>query len=281
MAREKEIIFFLIIFLYSVTSSAQNRADFLVVENPTNLVIWNKFKQPITESEKILFNKYQPLLITEQNGLLSDGVRAYTEIELNNNKYYLLKELNGNYYNYNKAGLIKLYKDKRYFYDSLKIINPEKNKLFSVDNKNKLSLNKNEVIVRIFEDKSIFYVKIKNNYGWLKLGELNKDYTLLKKNGLKNLKLSKEDIEKIKKVFQYSNSLLNKTYKDLNKFNNKNLIAPKWQLDIKETRVVATLSNSFTKFNDSNKRLVNRLESLLLGSELKVRLNKNNITISY
>ncbi len=282
MAREKEIIFFLIIFFYSIVSIAQKRADFLVVENPTNLVIWNKFKQPITDSERNLFIKNQPMLVTSLGGLLSDGVRAYTEIELNNSKFYLLKEINGNYYNYNKAGLIKLYKDKRYFYDSLEIINPDKNNLQSLDRKKKLTLAKKEVVLRIFEDNNSFYVKLKNNtYAWLKVGKLNTDYVLVKKTESKNSKLSKEDVDKVKKVFKYSDELLTKIYKDLNKFKNKNLTAPKWRLDITENKIIATLSNSFTKFNDSNKRLVNRLESLLLGSGLKVRLNKQNIEISY
>ena len=255
--------------------------NYLIFDNPGKLVILNKFKQPINEKERGLFVKNKPLLVTKQNGILNDGVRGYTEIEINGNKYYLLKELNGKYYQQNDAGLPKLYNNKRYYYDTLKIITAKGNNFFEIDKKTKKNLKEGSLVVRVFEDSNLYYVKVLNNgYGWLQPGKFNKDYELLKTKNKNTIRFTKPILAKIKEFFSNSDKLNEKIFIELNKIKHKKLLAPKWELLITDKRIVATLNYPFEKFNESNIQLVNKLETIVLGTGLKVRLNKNNIEIT-
>lgn len=272
----------IIIFYFFVVCilSAQQIGDFIIVENPQALVILNKFKQPINNTEKFIFTKNKPLFITNIEGLLNDGVRAFTEIEVNNNKYYLLKEIKGKYYGEQNAGFIQKYFNKRFYYDTLKILSTNGNTLFDVDKKSKMSLNIGDLLVRVFEDNNLVYVKLpNNNYGWLRLGKKNVDYSIIKTDKIRIVKISKQITDDITKKFEYVNKLNEKIYTTLNKLKNKKNIPPKWKVTVTDSRIIATLNKDFEKFGNSNKQLVNKLETIVIGTGLKVILNKNNIEI--
>jgi hypothetical protein len=272
----------IIIFYFFVVCilSAQKSGDFLIVENPQALVILNKFKQPIDNTDKFIFTKNKPLFITNIEGLLNDGVRAFTEIEVNNNKYYLLKEIKGKYYGEQNAGFIQKYFNKRFYYDTLKILSTNGNTLFDVDKKNKKSLNIGDLLVRVFEDNNLVYVKLpNNNYGWLKPGINDVNYKIVKTEKKRTENISPKIVDDIIKKFEYANKLNEKIYTTLNKLKNKKNIPPKWKVTVTDSRIIATLNKDFEKFGNSNKQLVNKLETIVIGTGLKVILNKNNIEI--
>lgn len=271
-----------LIYLFIITEIfASNIGNYLIFDNPSKLVILNKFKQPINEKERGLFVKNKPLLVTKQNGILNDGVRGYTEIEINGNKYYLLKELGGKYYQQNDAGLPKVYNNKKYYYDTLKILTENGNGVFEIDKKTKKKLKAGSLIIRVFEDGNLYYVKFfDNGYGWMQFGKYNKDYELLKTENINTNRFTKSLIAKIKEFFKNSDKLNDKIFSELNKVKNKKLDTPKWNLLISDKRIIATLNYSLEKFNESNIQLVNKLETIVLGTGLKVRLNKNNIEIT-
>lgn len=275
----KYFIFFNLLFVIAL--SAQSTGDFLIVENPRELVILNKFKQPINNSEKGVFAKNKPLLVTKHEGLLNDGVRGYTEVEINNNKFYILKEIKGKYYGEQNVGVIQKYLNKRYYYDTLKIISSSGNILYNVNKKDKKILNEGELIVRVFEDRNLIYVKLSDNsYGWLQLGKIDVDFTLIKTGRKSSVHFSKSIISKIKEKFEYANKINERIFSELNKIKDKKITAPRWKVVVTKKMISATLDKEFEKFNESNKLLVNKLETVVIGTGLKVRLNKNNIEIT-
>lgn len=271
-----------LIYLFLITEIfASNIGNYLIFDNPSKLVILNKFKQPINEKERELFVKNKPLFVTKQNGILNDGVRGYTEIEINGNKYYLLKELSGKYYQQNDAGLPKVYNNRKYYYDTLKILTENGNGVFEIDKKTKKKLKTGSLVIRVFEDGNLYYVRfLDNGYGWMQFGKYNKDYGLLKTENINTNRFTKSLIAKIKDFFKNSDKLNEKIFIELNKVKNKKLHTPKWNLLITDKRIIATLNYPLERFNESNIQLVNKLETIVLGTGLKVRLNKNNIEIT-
>ncbi|HPN38129.1 MAG TPA: hypothetical protein PL041_06970 [Melioribacteraceae bacterium] len=277
MIRLVVLIYFCAVF----TSFGQSIGDFVIIQNPAKLIIWNKFKQPINEFERGMFAKNKPLFITKQNGVLNDGVRAYTEIEINGNKYFLLKELNGDFYEQNKAGKVEYFFKKRYYYDTIKILKEKGNLLYSVDKKRQSNIKEGETVVRIFEDGKLFYVKLEDNsYGWMQLGNVDKDYANIKKKLKVKTKITNDITKRIKERFDYLNKLNNKLYSELNNLKKRSLPPVKWNLTIAENKIIATTNHSFNKITESNKILVNKLETIILGTGLRVKLNNNNIEIS-
>ncbi len=272
-------------FLSSLQLFSQINADFVIIEKPQNLVIYNKFKQVISSDEKQLFTPYKPYQIKKTSGLFSDGVRGYMEVETNNSSFYFVKDANGDYYNKNKSGEWTFYNNKRTYYDSIVVLTDNKLTFYEMLHKKEYFLKHGDLLIRIFEDNQQFYCKnAKNNtYGKIDLGGNNSEYFKIlnsKKSGGSKI-LSSEIKTKIISKFDESNKLLKKLFAFFNTDNNKNLKPPFWIVKTNGNNIEAVFSHSIKSFSNSNKYLINQLENIVLGTNLKVTTLTNKIVIGF
>lgn len=266
---------FIVSFVY-----AQSVRDFVLIENPAQLTIYNKFKQPITEKEKSLFASFKPLQIVKKSGVFNDGVRGYMEIELNNSIFYIVKLNDGDYYNKNASGEWFFYEDSKTFYDTIKI---EKRTEYFNAKKNKTGILENdELLVRIFENNKELYCKVikSNKYVWIK-NTKEIDFSIINNKRKTNKDINGEIKNKISQKFLESNALMEKLFNYFNKETNKNNKAPKWVVSYSKKEITATLANSNDRFNNSIRYLANQIENIILGTGLKLKTESNKIIIGY
>ena len=275
----------LLFFLFYTQLFSQVNADFVIIEKPQNLVIYNKYKQAISNNEKQLFVPYKPFQIKKSSGLFSDGVRGYMEIETNNLSYFIVKEAGGNYYNQSKSGEWAYYKNKRTYYDSIMVLDDNKLTFDDLAHKKEYFLKKGDILIRVFEDNERFYCKnSKNNaYGKVNLSGKNSEFykILRSKKSNSNNTLTTELKAKILAKFNDSNIILKRLYAFFNTENNKNLPVPVWKIKTTNNSIEAVLSSSAKNFANSNKYLVNQLENILLGTNLQVTTSANKIVIGH
>ena len=74
------------------SAPGQQRADFLIIENPGALKIYNKYEQQITNNESLLFEPYCALRLISTNITLSDNFTLADKIKLYDDYFYLLKD---------------------------------------------------------------------------------------------------------------------------------------------------------------------------------------------
>jgi len=274
---------FVLFFALSLQVLSQTKADFLVIENPKDLVLYNKYKQPLDNKDINLFVPFKPLPITKKDGVFSDGVRGYTEININNNSFYILKEKGGEYYHKEKTGKRLTFNNCKILYDSVTITQGNKILFRSPLKDSQRFLNKGELIIRVFEDENLTYSKIgsSDKYGWAELKK-NENFWESKKKSVQKLNKITEKIEGlILDKFTESNQTMENIYNFLNKEKNSALSAPKWKVTVAKDKIIATLTHSFPLFLQSNLNLANNMESLLAGTGLKVSINSDNITIGF
>ncbi len=274
----KQILIILIFFASFVY--AQSIRDFVLIENPTQLTIYNKYKQPISEKEKKLFTSFKPLQIVKRSGVFNDAVRGYMEIELNNSTFFIVKLADGDYYGKKASGEWFFYEDSKTFYDTIKI---ERKIEYTNVKKNKTGyLEKDELLVRIFESGKEIYCKVtkSNKYVWIKNSK--DDGYIIINNKIKVSKdISGEIKNKISQKFYESNALMEKIVSYFNKETNKNNKAPKWVVDYSKKEIIAKLSNSDKNFDNSTRYLANQIENIILGTGLKLKTESNIILIGY
>ncbi|MFH0736669.1 MAG: hypothetical protein V1773_00970 [bacterium] len=272
-------------FFYLLPIYSQKIADFVIIEKPQNLVIYNKFKQAISGNQKQLFSSYKPYQVKKSSGLFNDGVRGYMELDVNNESYYFVKDANGDYYNKAKSGEWFFFNDKKTYYDSIIVLTNNKLLFYNMIQKKEIFLNEGDVLIRIFEDANLFYCKlVKNNtYGKVNLsGGNNSFFNIINNKKANRAKIISSELkEKIAAKFNESNKLFKKLYAFFNTENEKNLIAPLWVIKTNNYSIEAVLTHYSNTFENSNKYLINQIQNIVLGTDLKVKLSANKIIIGF
>lgn len=167
-----------ILILTASNIVAQKKADFLIIQNPLQLTIFNKYEQPLDESSKIFFLSYSPFQILNKSTILGDQISKAVEFQFRNEVYYILKN--------EKGGLIGDTKDnyKQFFVgaavidDTITILQDNAVSLFEKYGLqgNRTFLQKKDMVIRIFKHSNAFYVLCsgkRNEYGWSTLEPKN------------------------------------------------------------------------------------------------------------
>src|SRR5664279_3226280 len=84
--------------------TSSGRRTYIIVERPGNLLIYNAYQQTLSEHEKGLLASFLPLQIIDEDGLLGDGVTGCITVEINGNRYFLVKDRDRQVLSLNKAG---------------------------------------------------------------------------------------------------------------------------------------------------------------------------------
>jgi hypothetical protein len=142
--------------------------DFLVVEKPRHLVVYNAFQQ-IEKNPKAL-RPLEPMIIRNPHQLLSDGVTAGMNAEVGGETLYLLLEKRGRLANLNKLGYTKLFSSKRFLSDTVEILSAKRMVMSGVLSNRNIALTAGDRIVRYFTEKKLVYGKLIGTparYGWI------------------------------------------------------------------------------------------------------------------
>jgi hypothetical protein len=279
--RQFIIIFFLCLVINGFSQSIKN---FLILENPFEHRIYNKYEQNISFNDSSYFIKYCPIEILEEDTLLSDNYTPCFIGRIENHTYYFLiperfKPFSKLYNSYSYY-----IKDVYSIQDTIQIIQDKKILFYNAKNKSlKEYLPKETKLIRTFKKGIRTYVKNLNypvKFGWSDLR--NKKAWEVYKSKVSETNQNLAEIESIIKTkINEVNELLKKLFNHFNHLNQTNIKIPYWTFVNKENKLLCTLLNNENNFDftESTNILVNELQLSLVHTSFKAFWQSNDIII--
>jgi|GEM_PF-6341781 len=266
--------------LYSQT---EDKADFLLIENPVNLTIYNRYQQTLTEKEKLEFEHFTPFLVVESYGSFGDGLRNYIKAEYKGIDYFILAEKEFEPVNSKSAGKIVLLKNKSVIRDTVIIISNNKMTQRLPNSREVANLQSGERLYRVFKDVSEYYVYNLNDgkYGWVKFASFpekkfwSKEGEVYTAQGMGYL----ETLSKIDTRVEEYNKVILALYQHFNEKKQTNLATPYWAVNEQKNYTDILFLDQNENFERAYDKMLDEIKKVLALSSLDYEEVKNGLRI--
>ena len=281
--RSKFFPFILILFIITYGFSQSNK-NYLIVENPFELNIYNKYEQNLTFNDSSIFLPFSPIEIIAEDTLLSDNYTPAFIGKIENQTFYFLKPFAGIPFSRLFDAHSNYIQNANSILDTINIIEDEKIIFYNAkDKRQKEFLDVNTKIVRVFTKGNQTYVKTilpPIQYGWSNLSNSKfwEPYQTTKAENEENILKTEEIIKN--KLFS-ANQIIENLFTHFNQLNKKQIALPKWTLSTKENEFLCTLLNNENKFDftESTNQLIYELQLSLASYNYSVFQRSNAIFI--
>lgn len=278
------LILFPIIIVFSVFPQSGAKKDFLVVENPSALTIFNKFEQTVTESRKKFFPSFTPFLILNKNEKLSDGFTGVVRTNFRGEEYLILldiKELTAG--NKSENG-VYLFENTSVLYDSIQMLKDKIVERIFPESK-KIEFKKGQIFSRIFSDKTgTMVLNPYGNYGFYKHENLKEksDFKILLVDKLVETGLDKIIISEIRNTVNSFNSTLKSINEYISEKRGVTKEVPRFIISEKPNLLLITFEPeaSAKLFSQTQSSLLSEIRLLLIGRKINFNERGNSIIIS-
>ena len=163
---------FVVLFLFTNGFSQSNK-NFLILENPFELRIYNKYEQNLSFKDSLYFLQYCPVEIIAEDTLLSDEYTPAFIGRIENQSFYFLKPEQNIPFSKLFNSYSDFVKNKQSLMDTIQITKDDKILLHNPKDRNqKERLSIDTKLVRIFKKGTGTYVKnltLPVQYGWCEI----------------------------------------------------------------------------------------------------------------
>ena len=265
---------------------SQQRVDFLVVEKPQRLLVYNKYQQEPTGQERASIIPYVPMRIITKSDLLSDGFTPCMKVEIDGTTFYLGQEKDGELIGSKVIGFNKTYENATFLHDSIQVLTPRTIQFSDLLRSTTSPLEKGERLVRIFvQNGQTFALKTGRApaYGWLSLEKSreNHDWKVLTESDRTPDVIPDHIVQNVQATIDETNEVLSHLFGYFNNQTHQHLPSPHWQLNATPELITCILrdATSGQDFAASTRLLSKDLENSILGSGLRVVSEPGKIEI--
>lgn len=275
---------FFLLFIF-VTSAWAQSTDYLIVENPAELRILNKFEQSLGPSESARLYKFMPFERVRTYMLLSDRMTTAMLVKHGANSYFILTDTDGEPVNIRSAGAWKMYNGARPLSDTVvAALDDKMNLLIGVSPQNPIirTLKKGEKAVRIFSWHGWIYLYLLDDRiaGWVETGVQNEAWEKLSPMTQKKTDLSAV-IRDVQKIVDETNAITREIFNALNKIEPRSVRPPQWELKHENGKLICVLlpAESYRAYSESMNALRREFENALIGTPIKLRQEGSRIEL--
>ncbi|HGY56192.1 MAG TPA: hypothetical protein ENK44_10845 [Caldithrix abyssi] len=271
------LIFFCIT---TVSSVVAQRADYLIVENPNALLILNKYEQNSTAD----FPSFTPFRILEEYTLLSDAVTPALKVRGEGKPLFIVRDEKGKIIGEQAAGYTAVFRKCVPVGDTVRVLRDRSiliyEKYFVKNARRSQFLKKNDILIRLFKYKNVYYVKRINRsptYGWCRFPKGN-GWRKLERQAAGQPLLSEDLRLRIKAFMTRINLTYENYFNYFNKVYHNQIPVPRWEVRETDERMELRFSGLSTgQLRRSTEVLIRNLETLLLGSGYAVYPQENGV----
>ena len=286
----RAIIHILLLLFIPISINAQKHADVLILADPLNYSILNRYEQPLSEREQASFLPYSPLQIKEKETVLGDEITPALTFLFNGSSWYLLKDDQRSFmvHKTGKEGY-KILKNCRIIGDTIRITQSEKVKLAAgyPGQRPGRSLEQDEILIRLFKSGNRYCLKQtagKGRYGWSTLSNRSAWQRVKARKRQQSKTLDSRILDMLSRRMETADLMYKKYYAAFNNINRSDKTAPSWKFRNIENGIRYTLSGSTSsgrQLEKSTQYLVRDLENILIGKPFSVNHAEGEITIIY
>ncbi len=277
------LIFFLPIAFESTTSAT--RADYLIIEHPQQLVIYNQYQQRVSSSEKSALLPNVPFRILNSNDVLGDGFTRCMKVELGGRNFFLEKDENGTLLGSEGAGARQLYNAAGVLEDTIEILRSDRLVLSDMHLSRTADVEVGDRILRVFRLDGKVYGKLlgaNERYGWINLGDAaSRDWRVARELGLSVSDQLQKILPQIEVRLKEVNEKLSRLYEHFNNKSPQRRQPPQWELLRAGNSISCILlpEGSGEQFAESSQLLGKNFEGLLLGTDLRIAVSPGRLVI--
>jgi hypothetical protein len=248
-------------------------AEYLIVEHTDQLLIYSKYQQRIHQQEKEAFVPFVPLRVLDSGGVLNDNYTPCMKIELDGSIFYLIKNDADSFMGAENIGFNHLYKNAVSLQDTVQVFSNTGTVLISPDKTQRFALQKEEKLIRYFQDGSQTYVRLlfkSSQYGWARLGHIVHVIHAQEKDReiTANTALQDKTRGRIEAKFKEVNTLLVNIFMYFNKQSDENKSVPQWR-SVESERSVAYIlepQSYGSSFPETDRYITRELDNILIGT---------------
>ncbi len=265
------------------TPDHQRAGDYLIIEKPLGLKIYNKYEQKISLDESLLFKPFCALRLVDINMTLSDNFTLVDRIEVDGEYFYLLKSDRQTLDISQSTGYFKEFHAVPVIGDTVTISRDNMIYLQTpVAPAEKIMLPAGTQLRRIFLNGNMTYIQTldgSRQYGWCNLSAK----TGWTKITQPTVEINLSDIlKRIQPVFDRYNSLYRHTFQYFNDQTGEQRAIPYWQVELKNKRIAGKLLNvpSNRSFQNSLPYLIDEIKQHLRNTHLQISQTDDGIEIN-
>lgn len=272
------IRFTLLLVLLFTALYAKEKSDYLIVENPEQLQILNRYQQKVREADQLNLMPFMPWKIISRDMLLSDGFSGAMEVEFNGRIFFLVLNEENELIAQNSNNDIRIIEQVTAIEDMYRI-ERDKSVLFSKIPINQRDprfprnyLQKGDLLKAVFKkgpDYFVFRID-ESQYGWIRYS----GYAVKKlepKEVEQEVRLPQTAITRVREKLDDLNNLFRKLYSDLNESYSVNNNTPVLTMESSNNHITINLPTGFAEnYSKSLTYLINDLENILIGSPFSV-----------
>jgi len=283
-------IFTALLLLFSGRLFAADRpliADFLVIENPAQLIIYDRFQKGLSQEEKKHLGNYIPVRVVRWRDMLGDQITAVLKGDISGQEFFIALDEEGQPVNQTQAGFIKHYRKCPVVNDTVRIRSGEVDLYHPASPGTRVlhRLQKDERLVRIFKYWGYDYVRTFGQpvtYGWISERQKHrweKVQTLIFRE--QPASLDEPTRQRILQRIAAANHSYQVIFDHFNRLKGKNETIPLWQIKQEDHALIFVLqpAEAAARLSRSTRVLLRDLRGLLIGSGWKLEYATGTIKI--
>lgn len=289
------LLSFAIIFGFIGSATAQapgDKADFLIVERPAGLLIYNKYQQRLSYQEQGKILPYQPMEILEDDIHLSDGYTPCMKVRAGNSAYFIIKDEKGNLVNEREIGYHSVFNNCTVLQDTAEVLSDRaifmaKTPTYQSNSQSQqYFLQKGDRLLRLFSQRGFVYaqtIAAERDFGWCNLSEntRNQSWRMVHQTVRQQKGIPPEISQRVESNIQEVNFLLEQLFAYFNRQTGEQKPIPRWKIDASDTRISCSLNDPhyIDAFPESTRYLMNSLENAVLGTPYGVFYHRGVIVV--
>jgi len=277
---------FVLLFLIS-TAIAQGRADYFIIADPLDYTIYNKYEQPISESEKYDFVPYSPFQIIDKNVTLGDQITRALKFVFQQKMYYLLMAEDGKFTGEKSKTGRQTFHNADPIEDTVEAVGGG---LAMVSGSGRIvEIAKGLRVIRVFRSGPRYYCAALGDraaYGWSSLEPRSawrkNERGVTAKSSVKDTGLSETLQQRILARMTSANESYRTGFSHFNSLTGDGKVIPQWHCECSGNRMRCELDGSYKnndQLSESSRYLVQDLQNLLTGTAFGVSSKNGEIII--
>lgn len=278
------ILLFISLLIMRTAANARI-ADFLIVENPAALTIYNQYQQPVNSDNDLVSRFFVPFEIINENDLLSDGITPVMEVRLFSQRFHILKTMEDEISGVDAAGSAQIFRNCAVHGDTIAVVLNNAVYFSRSIAAQEQPLPEGTVLLRLFRKGDRYYVfdtSARQAFGWCRF-KTDRAWEPVKPEAKPASAGITADLrERLIARIQSINLLYARYFEHFNRRYNKRLPAPQWQVESGDDRIAFRMGNQkyAEQLSESSAVLRRELQNMLLGTNLELQEQNNAFIIS-